>query len=267
MKLGISSHSFGWAAGAVTYEIKNKMTAYDLLDIAYKYGIKVVQIADNIPLHLLSEDMLQVLKILAKEKNIEIELGLKGLTRDSLNKYIQLCEFLDCKLLRVVTDSIGYEPTLKEIISILMEVEPIIASKNIIIAIENHDRLKCKELSYIIERVNSSYIGICLDTANSIIASEGVEYVQTILNPYILNVHSKDYKIKRLPCLMGFTVEGCPAGDGDVDIPKILKSITSNVNVILEMWTTPEDSVEKTIRKERAWVEKSINYLREFIPL
>ena len=34
---------------------------------------------------------------------------------------------------------------------------------------------------------------------------------------------------------------------------------------ILEQWTPPEETLEKTIEKEQIWARKSIQYLRKYI--
>jgi L-ribulose-5-phosphate 3-epimerase UlaE len=67
---------------------------------------------------------------------------------------------------------------------------------------------------------------------------------------------------------MSFTIDGRPVGQGMLDIPWILNEVRRfgrNVNVILEMWTPPEDNLEATIQKERRWVEESVAYLRPLL--
>lgn len=84
-----------------------------------------------------------------------------------------------------------------------------------------------------------------------------------------MNLHVKDYNIKRADHNMGFTIEGTPAGQGRLDVPWLLKKLkphSREVNAILELWTTPEADVIGTIQKEDAWAEESIGYLRKYIP-
>jgi L-ribulose-5-phosphate 3-epimerase UlaE len=45
-----------------------------------------------------------------------------------------------------------------------------------------------------------------------------------------------------------------------------MKRSGRDMNVILEMWTPPEEDLEATILKERRWVEKSVAYLQGLIP-
>jgi sugar phosphate isomerase/epimerase len=259
MKLGISSHSFGCSAAA-------GMTHIKLLEFARDNGIKTVQIAHNMPIHLLKEDKVNELRDFAAQNDIEIELGTIGLKPEILIRYIELCDYFDCKLLRVITDMEGYAPTVEQSIGILNEFKPVVESKGIKIAIENHDRLKAAKLAHIVDSLDSPNIGICLDTVNSMMASEGIEYVKSILLPYVINVHIKDYKTIRVPNGMGIIVEGRAAGEGDLDIPQVLSGIKEDVSVILEMWTPPEKTVDETIAKERKWIIRSVHYLRNLIP-
>ena len=133
------------------------------------------------------------------------------------------------------------------------------------LGIENHDRFKAAELRRIIETVGSENVGICLDTANSLGAGEGLETVVAALAPVTFNLHIKDFQVKRLPHLMGFTVTGCPAGQGLLDVPWLLQRLGEFGKcrtAILEQWTIPEPEIEKTIAKENDWANASLEYLK-----
>ena len=69
------------------------------------------------------------------------------------------------------------------------------------------------------EDVASDQVGICLDVANSFGTGEGLETVMRRLRPWVFNLHVKDVCIRRIDTLMGFLIEGCPAGQGRIDIP------------------------------------------------
>jgi sugar phosphate isomerase/epimerase len=137
------------------------------------------------------------------------------------------------------------------------------------LAIENHDRFKAKTLAGIVERVGSQYVGICLDTVNSFGALEGPEVVLEALGPMVVNLHVKDFAIFRASHLMGFTVEGRPAGQGRLNVPwllEVLSGLGLDPNAILELWTPPEETLSATIEKEDAWAVASVEYLRSLIP-
>ena len=168
--------------------------------------------------------------------------------------------------MRTILHTSKGSPTVDEAVTLLKNVIPYYEAAETVLAIENHERHTADELIEIVESVNSPVLGICLDTVNSFGALEPPSDVISKLAPYALNVHFKDFKIERVKSQMGFSVVGCPAGEGQLDINLLkneLKKYNKNPNVILELWTPFEQTVEKTIRKENRWAELSLTYLKE----
>jgi sugar phosphate isomerase/epimerase len=165
----------------------------------------------------------------------------------------------------MVIDSADFEHDLPTIISIVRELVPELVSRKIKLAIENHDRLKAREFEKIILSAGSEMVGICLDSVNSMGAGEGFETVSEILLPYTINLHIKDFTIRRVPHKMGLVIEGTPAGRGMLNIKELIHKLDATKrcrSAILELWTPPGDSVEETIKKEEKWAEESIKYLK-----
>ena len=141
-------------------------------------------------------------------------------------------------------------------------------SRNIKLAIENHDRFKAREFEKIILSIGNEWIGICLDSVNSMGAGEGFETVSEILMPYTINLHLKDFSIKRVAHKMGLIIEGRPAGSGMLKISDLVSalSVTNRCqSAILELWTPPEPSIEATLAKEDKWANESIEFLRTIL--
>ncbi len=89
------------------------------------------------------------------------------------------------------------------------------------------------------------------------------------LGPSVVNLHVKDFAIFRASHMMGFSIEGRPAGHGQLNIPWLLRELQSlgrGFNAILELWTPPEGTLSDTIAKENAWAGLSVAYLRTLIP-
>lgn len=131
------------------------------------------------------------------------------------------------------------------------------------LGIENHDRFPAATLREMVENAGSDRIGVCLDTANSLGAGEGLDTVLRELGPLTLNLHIKDFHIARVPYLMGFTVEGRPAGAGQLDVPRLLTGFTPFhrcETTVLELWTPPEAEIERTVAKEESWAAQSLAY-------
>lgn len=265
MQPGISSYTYTWAVGVPGLLPAKQLSANDLIDRAAASGLSLVQIADNLPLELLKESELIDLRKYGEARGVKIEMGGRSLTPEHTMKCLKAAELLNSPILRMVIDGAGFEPDLKTISLIITDLLPELKSKNIKLAIENHDRFKAREFEKIIQSAGSEWVGICLDSVNSMGAGEGFEEVSGILLPYTINLHIKDFTIRRVSHKMGIIIEGAPAGKGMLNIEELVGklSLTGKCNSgILELWTPPESHIEKTILKENNWAEESIKYLK-----
>jgi hypothetical protein len=79
----------------------------------------------------------------------------------------------------------------------------------------------------------------------------------------------KDFVVEPLWHNMGFTVEGRPAGKGQLNLPWLVESFAAlriEPSVILESWTPQQKTLQETIMLEEAWAKQSVDYARRFIP-
>jgi sugar phosphate isomerase/epimerase len=268
MKLGISSYTYTWAIGVPGYPVMDPLNALRLLDKAVASDVSVVQIADNLPLDLLSEAELTALAEKASTCGVQVEVGTRGIRPTHLDTYLKLAQRFDSPILRVVIDTADHHPAIQEVIDLIEVSLPNFEAADIILAIENHDRFSIEEFTHMLETLNNPYLGICLDTVNSFGALEGPDVVIEALGPWTINLHIKDFSIRRADHMMGFTIEGTPAGQGSLDIPGLLDRLQpygKDFNAILELWTPPEPDVPATISKESHWAKESIAYLRKYI--
>jgi sugar phosphate isomerase/epimerase len=268
MHLGISSHAYGWAAGVPGYESNHPLGPLELLDRAHQLGVKVVQVADNMPLHTLSGPDLANFVTRARRLGISIELGTRGITPDAILPYIRLAEATEAQLLRTIVDTPGHQPDPNEIVRSICELVPRLEQAGVVLAVENHDRIQVEPMARIMERVGSRHVGICLDTVNSFGALEGPKAVVDALGPWTVNLHLKEFAVERFDHRMGFSIGGRPLGTGRLDVPWLLAKLGEqdrDPNAILEQWTPRESTVEATIAREAEWVRQSITYARQFI--
>jgi sugar phosphate isomerase/epimerase len=201
----------------------------------------------------------------SQELGIKVEVGTRGLTPDNIKKYLEIASFFNSDILRVVIDTQDYSPEIHEIKRIIDNLLPELKLRGVKLAIENHDRFKSHQFVDIINHADSDLIGICLDSVNSIGADEGFDSVFETLAPYTINLHLKDYIIRRKSHLMGFDIYGTPAGQGMMPIKKVLESLKvygKTESIILELWPPPEETMQDTMEKEKQWVDESITYLK-----
>ncbi|MBN2807414.1 MAG: sugar phosphate isomerase/epimerase [Prolixibacteraceae bacterium] len=267
MQLGISSYAYTWSVGVPGKMPAKCLSAFDLVDKAVALGVSTVQIADNLPLHEMSRNELTSLRDYAKGKGVQIEVGSRGMTLENVTRYLEIARLFRSPILRMVIDSKGFEPTLEKCIVTVKQLVPALVEAGVQLAIENHDRFKAAEFARIVAETDQEWTGICLDSVNSMGAGEGIAEVVKTLAPFTINLHLKEFNIQRVWHNMGFVVEGLPAGQGMLDIPWLLNEIRVFKrcdSAILELWTPPEEVINKTIKKEEQWVQESIRFLKPF---
>lgn len=268
MRLGLSSYTYTWAVGVPGSLPVKPLSAKGLIDKASSSGVPVVQIADNLPLEKSTDDELRDLVRYAEQTKTGIEMGGRGMTPDHIMQCLKTAETLRSPILRMVIDGQHFEPDIAEISAIIRDLLPEFKSRNIKLAIENHDRFRAHEFEKIILNVGSDFVGICLDSVNSMGAGEGFEEVARILLPYTINFHVKDFTIRRVSHKMGIIIEGAPAGRGRLNIEEVVAKLSETgrcQSAILELWTPPEDDIENTIIKENNWTKESLEYLKSII--
>lgn len=265
MKLGIGSYTYTWACGVPGHLPEHRLTALGLCHRAVELGVGVVQCCENFPF-LRSE--WGAVREFAGEHGLQLEIGTRGLLGTYLEEAWTAADYFGSPFIRLVLDRDGHEPTADEAGHLLRPWVERCRTGGRQIAIENHDRFPVRILASMIENLGPDAIGVTLDTVNSFAAMEAPEMVVQHLAPHTISLHVKDFVIRRVPSMMGFVIEGCPAGDGRLDIPWLLDCLRAagrDPNAILELWTPLAGTMEETIARETAWAEKSIAKLRQFI--
>lgn len=266
MKLGIGSYTYTWAVGVPGHAPAQRLTALGLCCRAVKLGVTVVQCCENFPF---PPDEWPEVRDFAREHGLHIEVGTRGVLGSHLEDAWTAADYFDSPFIRLVLDRDGHEPSSDEAVQLLRPWVERCRTRGRQIAIENHDRFPVKILAAMIENLGRDAIGVTLDTVNSFAAMEAPETVVQHLAPFTISLHVKDFVIRRVPSMMGFVIEGCPAGEGRLDIPWLLDRLRAagrDPNAILELWTPLSATLEETIATETAWAEKSIATLRRHIP-
>lgn len=268
-QLGLGTYGVTWAIGVPGYEMPPQpMDGLAFLRFAGELGLRLVQIADNLPLHALSERERLALRDEAAPRGIAIEVGARGIQTEHLCDYIEIATFFGSPILRVVVDTRDHHPSPQEVVALIRTVLPRLEAAGITLAIENHDRFKVKTLVEILKALDSPCVGICLDTVNSFGSLEGPEVVVNTLGPYVVNLHLKEFVVKRAGHAMGFEITGRPAGQGMTNVPWLLETLNGfgrSFNVVIETWLPMQITIEETVLMEARWARQSVEYLRQFI--
>jgi sugar phosphate isomerase/epimerase len=268
MQIGISTYTYTWAFGVPGDAPEKPMNVYDLIDKAVALEVDCIQVADNYPLIDLPPEELGQIRKHALQHRIGIEVGGRGLTEELLDRYIALAAYFSSPILRMVIDLQPYRPDVNTVVSVIRNALPELAKQGIILALENHDRLPSSVFRDIITRIGSDYAGICLDCVNSMGIGEGIETVLDNLAPHTVNLHIKDFSVRRVSHMMGFVIEGTPAGKGFLQLPAVLHKLRpfgKCHSAILELWTPPAIYLSETINREETWAQESIAYIKPII--
>ena len=116
--------------------------------------------------------------------------------------------------------------------------EPVVAKHKVTLAVENHKDFRTDELVGVMKAVSSEYVGVCVDTGNSIALLERPTDTATELAPWAAACHLKDMGVE--DSSDGFLLAEVPLGDGFLDLKGIVSTLRKarpGVRLSLEMIT------------------------------
>ena len=268
MQTGISTYTYTWAIGVPGSEPEKPMTVLSLISKAALLNVDCVQLADNLPLDWADREGMSNIRQFAQSHHINIEIGGRGLTKENLHRHIEMATYFGSPIVRMVIDENNYRPEVGTILSVIRNSRMELESEGIILALENHDRLHASVFRDIVEISGSPNVGICLDCVNSMGIGEDIDTVLKCLAPYTVNLHIKDFSVKRVSHKMGFVIEGTPAGQGLLNLPRIIERLQQYGRCqsgILELWTPPAENLRETIQLEEVWARASVSYIKQIL--
>jgi 3-oxoisoapionate decarboxylase len=104
--------------------------------------------------------------------------------------------------------------------------EPICAQHHVRLAVENHKDWRMDEMLGWLKRLSSEYVGVCLDTGNSMALLEEPHAVVEAYAPWTMTTHLKDMAAQEYDD--GFLLSEVPFGEGLLDLPKVVGTIRQN---------------------------------------
>ena len=192
--------------------------------------------------------------------------GSAGLPRDSskvenFEAIVRTAEECGAKVIRVAIGARRYEQFDKaeefqafaeRTWTSLQLAEPIVARHGMRLAIENHKDFRIDQMLGMLKRIESEYIGVCVDTGNSFALLEDPTEVIEAYAPYGYSAHLKDMAVAEYED--GFLLADVPLGQGLLDLPRIvniLKKAKPDIQFSLEMAT--RDALKVPCLTEKYW--------------
>jgi len=259
-KVGIGSFAYRYAIGFSGFNPGKPMSVADFLETAARSGWKGVQLCENLGYANLSDAELAVAAAQAKRLQLFVEIGLNGLTDQTLDRHLDVAEMFGSELMRVVVGEAAVEKPLK----ILRAALPRLRSQGITLGLENHFDLTMDQLLGIVGRLGDEHVGIIFDTTNGLGFLEKPQEEIVKAQPYLVSMHIKDYTIRKVEA--GYLVTGAVLGKGMLDVPAVLRCAGGAPNlrsVILEMTVKRDETapVDAVLHREQTAVLESRDYL------
>lgn len=272
MELGVGSYAFRWALGHPAFRPAAPLGLHGMVDEVAAHGCTLLQIADNAELDASGSAARHQLRDYARSRGVRLQVGTSGLTEQRMRHQLAIATDVGADIVRVVLDADGSHPSEDESVAILGAVAPDYAQAGVTVAIENHFATPSTEIASIVQRVGSPAVGVCLDTANSIMIGEWPAETIGLLAPHCVNVHLKDYAVLPDKHGVGGHVVGRVLGEGWIDVESTLAAIRAadarlggRLGVIIEQWLPLEDTEQGTLAAERAGRTAAVEAARRLI--
>jgi sugar phosphate isomerase/epimerase len=128
------------------------------------------------------------------------------------------------------------------------------ATKDVIVAVENHLDFTVEELRDLMQEIDSPYLGVIFDVGNTIGTLNDPTEAAEILGPYIVATHYKDFAIEEVA--KGFRFTMVPLGTGSLNLPEITqrlhKYLKPGMGISIEMINGQQFEVNWL--EDRFWV-------------
>jgi sugar phosphate isomerase/epimerase len=115
---------------------------------------------------------------------------------------------------------------------------PVAEKNQLRMAVENHKDLQAPDLLDLIKKIDSPFVGVCLDTGNNLALLEAPTETADLLAPRAFTTHIKDMGVEEYAD--GFLLAEVPLGTGFLDLPRIVAAVRRarpDIRLNLEMMT------------------------------
>ncbi len=271
--LGLSSFVYRWAIGRSYYKPIVPMTPLQFVESAITHQVDAVMFCHNFPFETYTSNEIDNLALVCKQKGLVVEMGSRGSDPAYFLKMLEVTDRMGAAILRMTLNIDRSEPTripieMANARACLEQLLPVAHAFGIRLAIENYVDLPSTEMASLVEYFHDPYLGVCYDSANSVLGLENPVETAQLLAPYTITAHFKDVKSEMNP--RGNVLRGVALGDGMVDFPAILKTFRKNgFNgcIHLELYIDRKEDPIETLVWEEACVVRSVDYARRVLGL
>ena len=261
MVIGLGTYAFFWRWHPSAAQ---PLTLPDMLEATAAAGVHRFQICDYPAIEGYDEQQLAGLRRQASDLDVHLELGTRGIGPAHLQRYLGLADRLGVALVRSMVNAGDHRPDRDESVRLLADTVPAYESAGVTLALETYEQVPVQTLVDVVEAVGSPALGICLDPANCVAALEHPLTTIERTAPYVRNVHVKDFRFTRQDGWVGFSLVGCPLGEGLLPYRALLDTVDPEgrgLSQIVEHWLPWQGDSATTIQLERQWTAANLTYL------
>ncbi|MBR8743362.1 sugar phosphate isomerase/epimerase [Nocardiopsis sp. MG754419] len=227
-------------------------------------GADVFQICDYPPLEAMDEGEFARIRATARDLGLILEVGTRGVAPDHLRRFLDIAAHLGATFVRsmITPQDLHSEAGVP---AMLTDVLPEYAERGVELGLETYEQLSTRALVDIVESVDDPALGIVLDPANCVARLEHPSDVVEMTAPHVNNLHVKDFVFGRSEGWVGFTLTGCPLGEGLLDHDLVLDRVRPErrgINQVIEHWLPWAGDATETTRIERQWTRHNLDRLR-----
>jgi sugar phosphate isomerase/epimerase len=260
--IGLGTYAFYWQWQPV---VDHPLTLSEMVDQTAAAGAEVFQICDHPAVEQLPDRDLDALRRRADEVGVALELGTRGIGADHLARYLVLAQRLGARLVRSMINSADHRPDREEALTLLGSAVPAYEGAGVTLALETYEQVPVATLVEVVEAVGSPALGICLDPANCVAALELPLDTIARTAPWVRNVHVKDFHFTRQAGWVGFSLIGCPLGEGLLPYDALLEAVQPEqrgLSQIVEHWLPWQGDAASTVALEQQWTAQTLSHLK-----
>lgn len=268
--LGLDTYSYHIAFGTdPAVKPRRPMDLFELMDRLEELELDGFQI-DPMHWRSLSRAELQGVRREADARHLFIECGTMAINVPEIKKGLRACAILGARVLRTFlgfnrfSHETDIQGELERAAGQIRDVLPLLKQDGVRLAIENHGDVRSRELVGLIEELHSPYVGICLDTGNSLCVLEDPLRATEQMAPYACTTHFKDCAIIGTP--YGCKIAGAALGEGMLPMPELYRIISTDAGLERLFIEIPYDAAaggrDAILQEDRA-VRQSARYCKE----
>ena len=225
---GVAAYSFPCGCGFVRRETQSdrskRLDAAGLIELATTWNLSGVEIPLQSMLPDLELATIDLLGATLQERDLTLVVDTGVVDVPTLAALFPLAARAGARVVRATLSTIlegaraglpgGWEAHFGEIRRRIVELRPLLAEYDLILALENHQDATSEELLALCD-AGGEHVGITFDVVNPLAVGEEPFAFARKIGPWIRNVHIKDYQI--YPTISGYRLVRAAIGQGVID--------------------------------------------------